>query len=177
MKQKQKLLLIKDVEDLGKSGEVVAVKAGFARNFLIPNQFAEYANRNVLRKQQKLQEERKIISSQLREESLKLKEELEKLSLSIKVKVDPDGKMYGSVFHPEILDLLEKENVSLTKRNIALRKPIKEIGEFEIPIKLKEEVNATLKLKIVPDKIVKKEAVKEKQEQKEEIKKEDEENK
>src|SRR3990167_153134 len=106
MKQKQKLLLIKDVEDLGKSGEIVAVKAGFARNFLIPNQFAEYANRNVLRKQQKLQEERKIISSQLREESLKLKEELEKLSLSIKVKVDPDGKMYGSVFHPEILDLL-----------------------------------------------------------------------
>ncbi|NGX63603.1 MAG: 50S ribosomal protein L9 [Candidatus Anoxychlamydiales bacterium] len=158
MKSKQKLLLLKDVEDLGKSGDVVAVKPGFARNFLLPKKCAMYADPNTLKMQDRLKKERAIISAEEKKEAVALAKLIEPMTLSITVKADPDGKMFGSVSAQDIATLFEDHKIKLTKKNILLKKPIKEVGTFEIPIKLKEDVETKVTLTIIPEK-TKKEAI------------------
>ena len=148
---KQKLLLLKDVEDLGKKGEVVEVKRGFARNYLLPQQQAVIADIHTLRMQEKLKEERSKQAVIDRKDAEELAKKLADIVLTVHVKVDPEGKMYGSVSHADILDLLAKEGFSLEKKNIALKKAIKETGVIDVPLKLKEGVEATLKMKILPE--------------------------
>lgn len=166
---KQKLLLLQDVDDLGKSGEVVSVKAGYARNFLIPNNFGIIADPNTLKMQEKLRKERAIKALEEKKEAEELAKIIEPMALSITVKVDPEGKMYGSVGPQDILDLFEKHNIKLTKKNIGIKKHIKEAGTIEIPIKLKEGVETKVSLQIIPEKIEK--PKEEKKEEKREEKK------
>ena len=153
MKQKQKLLLLEDVEDLGRSGQVVSVRAGYARNFLFPERLAIFADKNTIRMQEKLQKVRAVKAAEDRKESEELVKLIEKISLSITVKVDVEGKMYGSVGAQEIVDLIEKHNIILTKKNIAIKKPYKDVGTFEVPIKLKEGVETKVALSIVAEKV------------------------
>ena len=155
MKPKQKLLLLEDVEDLGKRGEVVAVKAGYARNFLFPKNFGVIADPNTLKMQERLQKERAIKAAGEKKESAALAKIIESIALSITVKVDSEGKMYGSVSSQDVVHLLEKHNIKLSKKNILLRKHIKETGTIEIPIKLKEEVETKVTLNIIPEQIKK----------------------
>lgn len=152
---KQKLLLIEDVEDLGRSGEVVLVKAGYARNFLVPKRFAIVADPNTLKMQEKLRKERAVIAIQEKKESEELAKIIEQMALSITVKVDPEGKMYGSVGPQDIIELIEKHNIKLTKKNIGIKKHIKETGTIEVPIKLKEGVETKISLQIIPEKVEK----------------------
>lgn len=148
---RQKLLLIEDVEDLGKSGEVVSVKAGYARNFLVPKKKAVVATKHTLRIQKKLQKERAKRAEEEKKESLKLAEELEGVALLCEVKVDPEGKMYGSVSKGDIERLLKEKGVEVDKKRIDLKHPIKKVGVFDIKLKLKEGVTGVCKLKIVPE--------------------------
>jgi large subunit ribosomal protein L9 len=148
---KQKLLLLNDVDDLGKKGEIVEVKAGYARNYLLPQKKALFADAHTLRMQQKLQEERAKQAVVDREEAEKMKEQLANVVLSIHVKVDPEGKMYGSVSQADILDLLKQQGFNLEKKHIPLRKHIKETGIMDLPLRLKEGVEACIKLKIIPE--------------------------
>jgi large subunit ribosomal protein L9 len=152
MKSKQKLLLLKDVEDVGRSGEVVSVKPGFARNFLLPKKYAIYADPNTLKMQDRLKKERAIIAAEHRKEALELAKLIEPMTLSITVKADVDGRMFGSVSAQDIIALFEDHKIKLTKKNILLRKPIKEVGVFEIPIKLQEDVETKITLKIEAEK-------------------------
>jgi large subunit ribosomal protein L9 len=153
MSQKQQLLLIADVDDLGKSGEIVSVKAGYARNYLLPKQRAVIASKHSLRMQQKLQEERakKAVVDQAESEALAKK--IENITLSIHVKVDPEGKMYGSVSAQDIVHLFEKENLPVERRNVQLKHHIKETGVFEIHLKLKEGVKTFFHLKVIPEEV------------------------
>jgi len=148
---KQKLLLLSDVDDLGKKGEVIEVRRGYARNFLLPQRLAVIADVHTLRMQEKLKEERAKQAVIDRKDAEELAKKLEGLVLTVHVKVDPEGKMYGSVSHGDILELLEKEGYKLEKKNIAIKKSVKETGVIDIPIKLKEGVEASLKLKILPE--------------------------
>lgn len=157
---KQKLLLIEDVEDLGKSGEVVSVKPGYARNFLLPRRKALIAKKHTLRIQKKLQEEREKRAVVEKKESGELAALIGEKVLSIDVKVDPEGKMYGSVSSQDIVALLEKEGIKIEKKSVNLKHPIKETGVFDITFKLKEGVEAGCKLKIIGEGMVKKEALK-----------------
>lgn len=147
-----KLLLIEDVEDLGRVGDIVSVKPGYARNFLLPKGTAVVADKNALRMQARLQEERKkqaILDKQEAEQSAAA---LEVVTLTTIVKVDHEGHMYGSVSAHDILNLLkEQANIVLEKRAVVLKHAFKEIGVHEIAVKLKEGVNATIKLKIIPE--------------------------
>ncbi len=152
--QKLKLLLIDDVEDLGKSGEVVSVKPGYARNFLLPKSLAMIADKNTLRRQEKLQKERAIKAAEFKKESENLAKRLAEMTLSITVKVDPEGKMYGSVTSTDIIELFKKENIEMPKKCINLKKPIKQTGVIEVPLKLKEDVDAVIKIEVIPEKIV-----------------------
>lgn len=147
-----KLLLIQDVEDLGRSGDLVSVKPGYARNFLIPQQFAVAANKSALRMQARLQEERLTRALEDKKESEELASKLEGLTVTKAVKVDHDGHMYGSVTLTELLHLFDEQHgVKLEKKNIPLKHAIKEIGVFELVLKLKESVTANVVVKVVPE--------------------------
>lgn len=153
--QKTKLLLIHDVEDLGRSGEVVDVKPGFARNYLLPQGFAVNADTYTLRMQQKLKEEREKQAAVDRKESEEIAKSLEGVVLSTVVKVDQEGHMFGSVSQLDIIKLLKDERgIELTKKMVKLPHPIKTTGVHDIELKLKEDVPVTIALKVVPDRII-----------------------
>jgi len=173
MKSKLKLLLLQDVEDLGRKGEVVAAKPGYARNYLLPKKAAVFAAPNTLKMQERLRKERAIKSLEEKKEAEALAKVIEQLSLSITVKADMDGKMFGSVSALDIAKLFEPHSIMLTKKNIVLKKPIKEVGVFEIPILLKEGVETKVTLTIIGEKAKKPAAEKEKDKKKKEKKVED----
>ncbi len=149
---KQQLLLIKDVDDLGKSGEIVAVRAGYARNFLLPRQKAVIASKHTLRMQEKLKIERSKQAEIDKKQAQELAKKIENITLATHVKVDPEGRMYGSVSAQDIVELFEKENLPVNRRNVQLKHPIKHTGIFDITLKLKEGVEANFHLKVMPEK-------------------------
>lgn len=147
-----KLLLIQDVESLGRSGDMVAVRPGYARNFLLPQGFALAADKSALRMQARLQEERRKKAVQDKKEADDLAIHIEGKTLTTIVKVDHDGHMYGSVSASDIVHLFkEQENLTVEKRGIILKHALKETGVHQLSVKLKEGVNASFTLKIVPE--------------------------
>lgn len=149
-----KLLLIQDVEDLGRSGDLVNVKPGYARNFLLPQQLAVVADKRTIRMQNRLQEERKQKAIQDKTESEALAQKLQGLVIETHVKVDHDGHMYGSVNQTDIVHLLnEQHNIELEKRNIVLKHPIKEVGVVDLDVKLKEGIGTKITLKVIPEEV------------------------
>jgi large subunit ribosomal protein L9 len=146
---KQQYLLVEDVEDVGRSGEVISAKPGFARNFLLPQEKAVLANAHTLRMQAKLQEERAKKADIDRKEAEDLAAKLQGTILKINVKVDPEGHMYGSVGPSDIIELFAREGITVDKRNIGLNKPIKEVGVLPLTLKLKEGVTCGYSLHII----------------------------
>lgn len=145
------VLLIEDVVDLGRSGEVHRVAPGYARNFLFPQGFAVVADKNTLRKQARLQEERQRRAQMDRAESEKLVQSLEGVVLGCTVKVDPNGHMYGSVSASDIVKLFEERGFNVEKRYIHLAHPIKTTGVHTVHLKLKEGVTCECKLKVLTE--------------------------
>lgn len=145
------LLLIEDVEDLGRSGDVVSVKPGYARNFLIPQKKAVVADKFTLRMQVRLKEERSKQAEADKQEAGELAQRIDGLVFTIEVKVDPDGHMYGSVAALDIVHLFEKEGIKLEKRNVPLLQPIKQLGVYPITMKLKEGVPAQITLRVMSE--------------------------
>ncbi|MCI0382018.1 MAG: 50S ribosomal protein L9 [Chlamydiae bacterium] len=142
------LLLLEDVDDLGRSGDIVKVKPGYARNYLIPLRKAVVATKHTLRIQQKLKEERGKKAVEDKKEAEELAARIQGMVLSCQVKVDPEGNMYGSVSALDIVHLLEREGIKLEKRNIILPHPIRELGVQDLSLKLKEGVPVKITLKI-----------------------------
>lgn len=144
-----KLLLIEDVESLGRSGDVVSVKPGYARNFLIPQGLAEVASAHVLRKQARLQEERQQKAIQDKSEAEAVAGKLNGLVVVTTVKVDHEGHMYGSVSQADIAHLVQEQHgIALDKKNVHLKHHIKEVGVHEIKLRLKEGVEAVITLNV-----------------------------
>jgi large subunit ribosomal protein L9 len=144
-----KVILKKDIEGIGKSGAVVKVKDGYARNFLFPQSMALESTTANLKKLEQEHKARSLQSEKLKKSSLELKEKLEKLSLTLPVLVQENEKLYGSITEVEITKALKDEGFDLGKGIISLEEPLKALGIFEIPIKLHSDVTATLKVWIV----------------------------
>lgn len=151
---KQQLLLLEDVDGLGCKGEVVSAKPGYVRNFLLPRGYAVMATGNMLRKQDRLRKEREKQAAVDRQESEALVQRLEGVRLEIKVKVDPEGHMYGSVSALDIAQLFQEKGLPIDRKFIQLTRPIKETGEHKISLKLKEGVVASCPLAITPEGVV-----------------------
>ena len=145
-----KVILQKDVKSVGKSGEVVEVSDGYARNFLFPKKLAipaDKANMNVLNQKNAKKE---------RDEAKKLKEakelaaKLESKGITVKMRAGAGGKAFGSVSGKEIAQAaLEQYELEIDRKKIQLAEPIKTFGEFEVPIRLHPEVLAKLKVVVV----------------------------
>lgn len=146
------LLLIEDVEDLGRSGDVVSVKPGYARNFILPKGLGIIADKNALRMQVRLQEERQKRAAEDRSEAEALAKVIEGATLTAVVKVDAEGHMYGSVASLDIVHLMqEQKSLLIEKKNVQLKHPIKTTGVHQIPLRLKEGVEASFTLKVISE--------------------------
>lgn len=148
-----KLLLLGDVESLGRSGEIVSVRPGYARNYLLPQGLAVVADARTLRMQAKLQSDRTKRAESERKESEEIAAKLDGVVLETIVKVDHDGHMYGSVSAQDILHMIEKSTgLHIEKKSIQLKHAIKTTGQHTIQLKLKEGVTVeTLVLSVLPE--------------------------
>ena len=146
----QKILLLEDVEHVGRKGDVSGVKPGYAYNYLIPHGLALVANKAALRRQARLKEERLKQAEVEKVEALELSSKVNGESLEISVKVDAEGHLYGSVSALDIIQHFHtKTGIELDKKSLQLKHPFKDIGVFEIPLRFKEGVTASITLKIV----------------------------
>ncbi len=146
-----KIILKEDFESLGKVGEVVEVKAGFARNFLIPKQVALQATPQNLRVFEQEKARNKIKLSKDKREAVVLAEQLKKVSLTANVQVGEEDKLFGAVTSQNISELLSSKGFEIDKRKIQLEDPLKALGVFEVPIKLHTEVEAKIKVWVVKE--------------------------
>lgn len=151
---KQQLLLLEDVEALGRKGEIVSAKPGFVRNFLLPRGLAMIASANTLRKQERLRAEREKQAIVDRKESEELAAKLEGVTLEIKVKVDPEGHMYGSVSALDVAALFQEKGFAIERKYIQMPRPIKETGAHKISLKLKEGIPVQCHLTIIPEGVI-----------------------
>ncbi|MDE3056271.1 MAG: 50S ribosomal protein L9 [Verrucomicrobiota bacterium] len=148
---KQALLLLQDVENLGKKGEVVTARPGYVRNFLLPQGLVVFATPHTLRKQERLRAERAQQAVVDREEAEELSQKIAALALETRVKVDPEGHMYGSVAAADIVQLLQEQGVAIERRQVQLVHPIKATGSHTISFKLKEGVVTACSLQVIPE--------------------------
>ncbi len=144
-----KVILRRDFEQLGKVGDTIEVKNGFARNYLIPRQLAFAANKGNLRA---LQEEKKQLvkkDAKILTAAKQLAAELEKVSVTLTVKVGDEDKMFGTVTSQMIADSIKEKGFEIDKRKIEIDEPIKALGIYNINIKLHPEVSASVKTWVV----------------------------
>ena len=142
MAKHSEILLLQDVNHVGRSGDICRVRSGYARNFLIPSQVAIYADANAKRMQGRLQEERAKQAARDKAESEVIAKRIGGLSFSMEVKIDPEGHMYGSVSQVDLARLLAGEGIVIDRKCISLAHPIKHVGTHYIVVVLKEGVTA-----------------------------------
>jgi len=144
-----KVILRQDFEQLGKIGDVVDVKDGYARNYLIPRNLAYQATESSMRI---LEEEKKQFTKKQDKEKREAEltaAELAKLSITIKMKVGEDDKLFGSVTSQMISDAVVEKGVKIDKRQIVLEEQIKSLGIYEVPVKFPGGVSGIVKVWVV----------------------------
>jgi len=150
------LLLMDDVPQLGKAGETVKVKPGYARNYLLPQGLAAPVTQASLRKLEKLRAEREALVKQQRAEAQDKANRMKNVSVTIRAKTidnltDPGSHLYGSVTAQDIADCITSQGVAVDKAQILLDDHIKVLGDFDITIKFHPDVQPKIKVWVVPD--------------------------
>jgi len=145
------VILKEDIVDLGKMGEVVRVRDGYARNYLLPRGLVLVANKKNLKG---FEHQKRVIGAQ-RDKVVKqaqgLSDKLAAVSLIIAVKTGEEGKLFGSVTNMDIERALREKGFDIERRKIHLDEPIKNLGDFEVPIRLAADVTATIRVSVVPE--------------------------
>jgi len=145
------VVLKEDIFNLGKMGEVVRVKDGYARNYLLPRGLVLVANKKNLKG---LEHEKRVIAAK-KERTLSsaqsLSEKLSALSIRIPAKVGEEGKLFGSVTNLHIEKALSGIGHTIERRKIHLPEPIKNVGEYEVPIRLANDVTTNIKVSVVSE--------------------------
>ena len=148
-----KVILTKDVQNLGSAGDIKDVTDGYARNFLIPGGYVSVVTKDIIRQSEKIKEENK----KLAEEGLKTAEELsrkmEGMSVMVKAKADKSGKLYAAIKEEEVLEVITSKGFkNIDKSKIIFKEPIKEVGEHEIIVSLDHGLESRLDLTVENDK-------------------------
>ncbi|MEN3014925.1 MAG: 50S ribosomal protein L9 [bacterium] len=148
------VLLLKDYYNLGKAGQIVKVKPGYARNYLIPQKIATSLSPGILKT---IQEQQKVIARKIekqKQNSIKIKEILDNQRIKINLPVGKDGKLYQAITKDKISQILEEKlnqqklNLKIDKHSIELEKPIKSTGIYNINLNLPGGVKASFELEI-----------------------------
>jgi large subunit ribosomal protein L9 len=146
------LLLVQDVEHLGRVGDSVRVRTGYARNFLLPRGLAAPATPENVRRLSKRSEERRAQEAAAIEPLRALGERIAQASLTVEAKIGEEGRLYGSVTAANVAQALRAQGFEVEERHVRLEHPIKERGVHAVPIRLHPEVEVEARVWIVEEK-------------------------
>ena len=145
------VILQQDVDKLGKSGELVKVRPGFARNFLLPRELAVPATTAAVRR---IEHEKSVAlakAEKAKKEAREVAAKIDALAIKLALKAGEDGKLFGSVGTKDLEHAIAAQGggLKIDRKTIKLAEPIKQLGSYEIPVKLVSDVGATLKVEVV----------------------------
>lgn len=143
------VVLRDDIENLGRSGELVRVKPGYARNYLVPRGLAAFATRGNVAQ---IEHEKKVAiahAAKLRAGAEARAAELSAVTIEIPAQAGENEKLFGSIGTRDIAHALAKKGFEVDRKKIVLDEPIKELGEHEVPVKLGYEIQANVKVRVV----------------------------
>ncbi len=145
------IILREDIEKLGVRGEVVKVASGYARNFLLPKRMAVVANASNKKIVDQERDAHLRREAKLQSEASDLAKLLSAVVVTIKQKAGEEGHLFGSVNSKDIADALEKQNYTIDRRKIQLEDPIKQVGEYKIPVRLHKDVTAEITVNVAAE--------------------------
>ena len=151
------VILKKDVQNIGEAGDLVNVKDGYARNFLIPKNFAEIATEGALKNREQNIARIKAKQEKLHQEALDKAAQIEKLGeIALAAKAGESGKLFGTITTKKLCEeLKEKANIEVDRKTVSLNAPINKIGEYTMLIKLTSKVKTELKVVVTASEVVK----------------------
>ncbi len=151
------VILKKDVQNLGEAGDIVNVKDGYARNFLLPQAAAEIATEGAIQNREKNLARIKAKQEKLHAEALKKAQEIEKFGkLELSAKAGESGKLFGTITTKKLTEeLKEKSGIEIDRKNVSLNAPINKIGEYKMLIKLTSKVKCELAVLVTASEVVK----------------------
>ena len=145
------VILKEDVANVGKIGEVVRVRDGYARNYLLPRGLVLLANKKNLKT---FEHHKKVVADQkqkITREAESVGQSISAVSLTIRMRVGEEGKLFGSVTNIQIGKALKARGLIVDRRKIQLEEPIKVAGDYEVPIRMTAEVTVPLKVSVIPE--------------------------
>lgn len=143
------VILQEDIQSLGKAGDVVKVKDGYGRNYLIPQKKAVLAD---LKNLKMLEHQKRVVTAKItkiKRQADELAKRIAAAAITIARNAGEEGKLFGSVTAKDIVDALRKEGFNIDKRQVTLPEPIHQLGTFDVEVKLHSEVNCTVKIWVV----------------------------
>jgi large subunit ribosomal protein L9 len=143
------IILRQAVENLGKPGDVVNVKAGYARNYLLPHGLAYEATPGNLKRIQLERDRLEAAENERRAGAQGIAEKLEQVSLTFSARVGEEGKLFGSVTATDIAQQLESQGFHIEKRQIDLHEPIKALGVYRVPVRLHADVKPEIRVWVI----------------------------
>ncbi len=145
------VLLLSDVPDLGVAGSTVKVADGYARNYLLPKGLAGMVTTATMRRLEKLRKEREELARLQLAEARTKAAKLKGVALTIRAKTTDGEKLYGSIGIKDIVEALQQQGIELDRSQLMLERPLREVGQFDIDVKLHAEVKATFKVWVVEE--------------------------
>lgn len=145
-----KVILIDEIRGLGTRGDIVTVKDGYARNFLIPKKLAREATAGNLKSIEQEKKKWALLANQERDQAQKAADSVKGVKVTIQKRVGDTGQLFGSVTANEIADALVAKGVQVEKRRIELDHPIKSLGVHDVEVRLHKDVTAHIQVEVVP---------------------------
>lgn len=151
------VILKKEVQNIGEAGDLVNVKDGYARNYLIPKNFAEVATEGALKNREQNMARIKAKQEKIHQEALAKASEIEKLGqIELSAKAGESGKLFGTITTKKLCEeIKERANIDIDRKTVSLNAPINKVGEFTMLIKLTSKVKSELKIVVTASEVVK----------------------
>ncbi len=144
-----KVIILKDIDKMGRQGEVVEVKDGYARNYLIPMKLALVANKDNMGRLEKIKKDRSLAEEKGRNNALRDKEKIDNISITLSEEAKDDDELYGSINEVHIARALKGEGIEIERRKIRIDTPIKKLGVYNVKIELYAGIEANLRVWVV----------------------------
>ncbi len=145
------IILRQDIDELGLEGDIVDVARGYARNFLIPKGRALEATQQNIKALELQRKKIDVRRLKAREQAESLKEKMADIEIAFSQKAGEEGKLYGSITSMDVASALEKQGIVIDRRKVVMERPIKNVGEFEFPVRIYPQVTGTVKVVVVPE--------------------------
>ena len=146
-----KLILLQDVENLGEEGDIVTVKDGYGRNYLIPQRLGRVASEGAVRHQQEVKRQRSRKLAMVREDAAAIKEQLDEANVVIAAKTGEENRIFGTVTSQQVAVELNKQGFEIDRRDVELDEDIRMIGVYTATVKVHRDIQAKVKIQVISE--------------------------